>query len=222
MYGKRPVSEDLMPYGELALISFLESKLQPNIDKTASLEDSRLFGSSNLRGRKLQLSSYFEDPFPWGDAYLQVYLKKAQKEGDLEHVVRALTSLGDYNQLFGRYSAAKPYYELAWLAAQELGESQKDVVDFSVPTALPAFKYAYPREKIMLDREMVSVKLLLSISDEGRVIDVEQADPEDGLKKYFPRARRGVRRVVFRPRMIDAATVPSEKVEHITRVPLRK
>lgn len=221
-FGRTPMSELMMPYGELALISFLESKVQPNVDKTASLEDSRLRGVRTLTGRELTLASYFEDPFPKGEAYLQIYLRKAQKEGNTEHVVRALTSLGDLNQLFGRYSNAGRYYELAWLASQDLDQSQPAIVSFSQPTLLPDFNYAYQRQNIPSNRETVSVSLILVIGSDGRVKNVQRADPEDGLEKYFTPARRAVKRLVFRPQFVDAKAVVSEQFEHTTKVRLKR
>ena len=221
VFGKRPLSEMLMPYGELALISFLQSKVQPNVDKTASLADVRLSRVQTLSGREMTLSSYFEDPFPKGENFLQVYLRKAQKEGSAEHVVRALTSLGDLNQLFGRFSNAGRYYELAWFAAQELAPTQRSVVIFEQPTLLPDFNYAYPRQNIPSNRETVSVSLRLIIGSDGRVKDVQRADPDDGLKKYFSRARRAVKRLVFRPRFVDAKAVITEQYAHTTKVRLK-
>jgi tetratricopeptide (TPR) repeat protein len=221
-HGKRPLTEMLMPYGELALISFLQAKIQPNVDRTASLEDSRLKRVKTFAGREAHLASYFEDPFPKGEAYLQIYLRKAQKEGSTEHVVRALASLGDLNQLFGRHSNARRYYELAWLAAQELAPNQQFVLIFEQPTLLPDFNYAYPRQNIPSSHETVSVSLTLRIGSDGRVKDVQRTDPDDGLEKYFPRARRAVKRLVFRPQFADSKAVLTEQYAHTTKVRLRK
>jgi tetratricopeptide (TPR) repeat protein len=221
-YGKRPLAEMLMPYGELALISFLQAKIQPNVDRTASLEDPRLRRVKTFAGSEMHLASYFEDPFPKGEAYLQIYLRKAQKEGSTEHVVRALASLGDLNQLFGRYSNAGRYYELAWLAAQELAPNQQSVLIFEQPTLLPDFNYAYPRQNIPSSHETISVSLTLRIGSDGRVKDVQRTDPDDGLENYFLRARRAVKRLVFRPQFADAKAVPTEQYAYTTKVRLRK
>ena len=221
-YGKRPLAEMLMPYGELALISFLQAKIQPNVDRTASLEDPRLRRVKAFAGSESHLASYFEDPFPKGEAYLQIYLRKAQKEGSTEHVVRALAGLGDLNQLFGRYSNAGRYYELAWLAAQELAPNQQSVLIFEQPTLLPDFNYAYPRQNIASSDETVSVSLILRIGSDGRVKDVQRADSDDGLEKYFPRARRAVKRLVFRPQFADAKAMVAERYAHTTKVRLKK
>lgn len=220
VYGKNPMSEMLMPYGELALASFLQSKIQPN-DKTAALENSRLRRVNNLGGGDMALASYVEDPFPKGETYLQIYLRKAQKEGNTKQVVNALTSLGDFNQLFGRYSNAGRYYELAWLASQDLDQSQAGEVSFKQATLLPDFNYAYQRQNIPSNRETVAVSLLLNIGSDGRVKSVQRANPEDGLEKYFPRARRAVKRLVFRPQFADAKPVIVEQFPHITKVRLK-
>ncbi|MEM7357572.1 MAG: hypothetical protein AAF431_00535 [Pseudomonadota bacterium] len=221
-YGRNPVARLLMPYGELALISFLESKLQPDIDKTASMEDPRLRHSRHLDGRQLALSSYVDNAYARGDAYLRGYLKKAQTEQEQSHLVQALLSLGDFNQLFKKHTTAAQFYVFAWNEAQKLPSNDALRVSFQEPVALPAFNYAYERKTIVPKRANVIVPLSLNVSKTGKVEDVVLVGDDAETQEYFARARRAARRLIFRPQIVDGEPVASFNVPHDTRVYARK
>lgn len=221
-YGRNPVAQLLMPYGELALISFLESKLQPDIDKTASMEDPRLRHSRHLDGRQLALASYVDNAYSRGDAYLRSYLKKAQVENQQTHLVRALLSLGDFNQLFKKHTTASQFYVFAWNEAQKLPIDDELRNSFQEPVALPAFNYAYQRKTIIPKRANILVPLNLKVSSTGKVEDVVLAGEGEEIERHFSRARRAARRLIFRPQIIDGQPVATAAVPHDTRVYVRK
>ncbi|NNC99156.1 MAG: tetratricopeptide repeat protein [Gammaproteobacteria bacterium] len=217
-YKHIPLQVSLLPYGELALISFLESRVQPDVDKTASMEDPRLKSSRNLSGRVYTLSSYFEHSFERGEVYLKGYLAKAQAEQDIVHVFHALTGLGDYNQLFKNHKVAEQYYQLAWLSAQELNAEQAPRAEFSRPVPLPEFQYAFARQPVIPTRSSLLVPLELTVGKDGTVKKVAELAPDDEFAKYFSKARRMARRLIFRPRLVDGKAVETDQVEHKIRI----
>lgn len=218
----KPLSELVMPYGELALISFLESRLHHDVDKTASLEDPRLRRSSNITGRELALASYLENSFPRGSGLLKSYLLKAQAEQNQQHIVKALISLGDFSQLFKRHIHAAEFYQLAWVQAQILPEDDPVRAMFNEPVALPSFDYAYDREPVIPTRPTELVPVSLTISNEGRVTEVNKIDDSELSRSYFTKARRLAKRVIFRPRLIDGKAIQKDNFQYLQRVYAKK
>ena len=221
-HGDKPIALLLMPYGELALISFLESRMQPDVDKTASMEDPRLRSSRTLNGRELALSSYFVDSFPRGESYLMRYLNKAREEQRPRHAVRALISLGDFNQLFKNKEEAMEYYLQAWEAGQSSGNGDILLSSFSQPVSLPDFQYSVFRQPIIPTRPSVLVLLTLEVDKNGKVRNVADLPQDHEYIKYFNKARRSARRLIFRPKMVDGDAVVAEHVDHQIRVPKKK
>lgn len=218
----KPLTVAVMPYGELALISFLESQLFAHVDKTSSLEDPRLRSSQNLSGRELALASYLSNSFPRGTGLLKSYLKKAQSEENLPHVVSALIALGDFNQLFRRHLDAAEYYQLAWQQAQNLAPDHELLESFEAPIALPAFQYALEREPVLPTRPTVLVPLKLGISPRGRVTEISAANDSEFSRTYFSKARRLAKRLTFRPRIVAGELLANDNFAYQQRVYAKK
>lgn len=222
VHGREPVSQLLMPYGELALISFLESKLRPDVDRAALIENSRFRLPGVTDGRMQATSSYVDNSYKRGEIYLQSYLKKALAENDLRHAVRALISLGDFNQLFKKHNVAIQYYVQAWNNAQKLEPDDELREGFNKPVALPAFNYAHDRKPILPTRDSILVPLRLQVDSRGRVEEVALDGSGQQLEDHFSRARRSARRLVFRPQIVGAKAMASVGVTHNSRVYLKK
>ena len=221
-HRNKPLTVALMPYGELALISFLESQLLDDVDKTASMEDPRLRGSRNLDGRELALASYLANSFPRGSGLLRSYLKKAQTEENLPHVVKALVALGDFNQLFRRHNEAAEYYKLAWTQAQNLPEGHKERDLMGSPVALPAFNYTIDREPVLPTKPTTTIPVILDVAENGTVSNIRRGDELEETNKYFSRARRKAKRVIFRPVIVDGVPQAATDLAHEQRVYSRK
>jgi tetratricopeptide (TPR) repeat protein len=218
----KPLTVALMPYGELALISFLESQLLDDVDKTASLEDPRLRSSRHIDGSELALASYLANSFPRGSGLLRSYLKKAQTEENLPHVVKALVALGDFNQLFKRHNEAAEYYRLAWTQAQNLPEGHEARALLSAPVSLPAFQYTVDREPVLPTRPTTLIPLRIDIGENGKVDDVRLGNDLEETQKYFSRARRMARRTLFRPVVVDGEPQAIQDPEYQQRVYQRR
>ena len=217
-HGNKPLTEILMPYGELALISFLESRMQPNVDKTSSMDDHRLRRSRYLDGRDTNLISYFEDSYPEGEAYLKDYLRKAIAEKKPRHAIYALISLGDLGSLFKENSDASNYYHLAQRMANETGHSDILANSFSEPVALPDFQYSVFREPVLPTRTSVLVPLFLQVNELGQVDQVAKLPADSEYALYYSKARRAARRLIFRPKFIDGKAVAVNELSHDIRV----
>lgn len=217
-HRKQPLSVALMPYGELALISYLENQLVPEVSNSLVLEDPRLRNSRNLDGKELALVSYLSNSYSRGKSLLTGYLNKARKENDIPHVVRALVSLGDFNQLYRRHKDATDYYSAAWKISRTLPPDHEVRNLMGEPVALPSFNYAQERQPVAPVRPTLMIPLTLDISDDGIINKVYRGDETEQTDDYFYRARRAAKRLVFRPSFVDGVAQPIESFEHKQRV----
>lgn len=221
-HDNKPLSVLFLPYGELALIGFLESRIYSDVDKTSSTVNPRIKSMRNLDGRELALFSYLDDSFPRGEAYLRGYLKKASEENNADHVVGALTALGDYHQLFKKTNSAIQLYKLAWDAAKALPEDSARITALKTPTALPAFEYAQNRVPIIPKRPSVLVPVKLTVDGRGKVVKVAEFAPDSEYAKHSSRARRAARHLIFRPTLEDGETSPDRQIDYKIRIYTRK
>ena len=217
-YGDKPMKELLMPYGELALISYFEGQMQPDLDKTALIVDKKLKYSKNLDIRQWQLALYIDDPFPGGEEILMEYLEKAYKEKNNFHVLKALIALGDLNLLFNNMDGAHKNYNLAWKAAELTNQTEIFTNEFSQPLALPRFYFAADRKPIKPSRPTVLVPLTIKVSKNGRVRGVEKLPKDHKFAEYFSKARRAARHTTFRPKYSDEGVALADQIEYKIRV----
>ena len=217
-YGDKPMDELLMPYGELALISYFEGQMQPDLDKTALIVDKKLKYSKNFNIREWQLALYIDDPFPAGEEVLMEYLKKAYEEENNFHVLRALIALGDLNLLFNRMDGAHKNYNLAWKAAELTNQIEVFTNEFSQPLALPNFHYTADRKPIKPSRPTVLVPLTIKVNKNGRVKGVKKLPKDHEFVKYFSKARRAARHTTFRPKYSDEGVALTNQIKYKIRV----
>ena len=221
-HKSKPLSLLFLPYGELALIGFLESRIYSDVDKTSSILDHRIKSLRNLEGRELALASYLDDSFPRGVAHLKGYLKKATEENDVDHVVGAFMALGDYHQLFSKTDSAITFYRLAWQAAQNLPEDSPRHKALSTTTALPAFEYAQSRSPIIPARPSVLVPVKLTVNGRGKVLKVDKFAADSKYAEHSTRARRAARNLIFRPMLENGEIAETRKVDYDIRIYTRK
>ena len=195
----KPLSELFLPYGELALISYLESRAYPDVDKSSSVIDKRIRLSGELHGSKHALASYLENSYSRGRSVLKAYLKKASDEKNADHISGALIALGDYHQLFRRSEEALKFYKLAWETSEILPEGNPRKTALITPTPLPAFEYAQQREVIIPNRPSILVPLILTLQGNGKVSEIEKLAEDSEHKKYGTRAKRAAKNLIFRP-----------------------
>ena len=196
-YGDQPLSQVLLPYGELAHAHYLRDSIKDQVDRSF-YENTRQRTFSNLdRGpvrRGARVSS-----FARSEGYLKDYLRKAKNEQDLVNAVKALLGLGDLNLLNDRVSNAQYYYDLAWMGAQNLPLDHPIVVSFDSPVELPAFAPAVIRQEIEPRRAKEIIPVSVSIGANGQVKRVAKDALIEVSTSKTNRARRKARRAVFRP-----------------------
>lgn len=231
-FGRRPISEMLMPYGELALANYHKSQVSAQVSNTHAAhsfqERSRPILINTSRTFKSRLSSG-SDTFnkrsgyalTRGEYFLRQYFSKASDEENTEQIVNALINLGDVNLLFNQPREAADYYQHAWQEAQKLPESHDLIASFKQPVKLPAFNYSQPRDVSKTARESVYIPLTFNVTDGGKVKKV--APLEEGVEvQYYSRARRAARRFLFRPVIDNGKMVGANQFTHDVRVLVRR
>lgn len=220
LYEDKPLSQILLPYGELSLISVLGGRLYSDVDKTSSLEDPRIKRSRDLQGRELALFSYFEHSFSDGVGVLKRYLKKAKAEESITHQIRALIGLGDLHQLFKRFLPARDYYQAAFELASlhSDGDGMEYIESFKRPLPLPSFLYSIERDAVLPDRPTTLIPLKLMVDARGQVTSVKYSEQSSDEKRFFIKARRQAKKLVFRPALIDGEFQPWPEFVYQQRV----
>jgi hypothetical protein len=218
-YGDRPLSEVLLPYGELALAHYEKSRIQNEVDRSF-YQDTRKRGYSDLD--KLQVKHSRLNSFSRSEGFLKDYLRKAKSERDLVNTIQALLGLGDLNLLTGRYMAANKYFDLAWTGAQNLPLAHPIVTSFANPVKLPSFNFSVVRRPPISARETEMVALSINIDDDGRVRRVATEALVDTDKSTITKARRLVKRYKFRPIIENGKLVASKDYRYEVRVVSRK
>jgi tetratricopeptide (TPR) repeat protein len=218
-YGDRPLSEILLPYGELALAHYLQNRIKDEVDRSF-YQDTRQRGyndSNRLQSKYANLNSYSRS-----EGFLKDYLRKAKNERDLVNTIQALLGLGDLNLLTGRTSAAKKYFDLAWSGAQNLPISHPIVESFNRPVKLPSFNFSIVPRPVIESRPTELVALSINIDDDGRVRTVAREALSEADTWTSTRARRLVKRYKFRPIIENGKLVASTDYRYEVQVVLRK
>jgi len=218
-YGDYPMDELFMPYGELALVHFLRSKIQLEVSRPTFSESRQRRLTEFDRIEPVRTSS---NSLGLAQRYLYQYLSKAKVEGLDEDITTALLNLGDINLLFGRKVTAAQYYEEAWSTAQKLPVDHPLVTGFEQPIALPSFKYALDRDDVESYYESVIVPLALNLDASGRVKGFADADAENPYPDLVKRAKRAARRMLFRPVIENGRMIASNANEKGIKVLVRR
>ena len=226
-YSDEPMDKLLMPYGELALVNFLKGKTQSEV-RTKRVEDRRNLPPSLSRQESINIIEQervkyaVENSFYQAEEYLIKYLTKAKAEDNNEHVITALLNLADLNLLYGRKIGASQYYELAWMEAQELPVDHPIVVEFSQPTALPAFSYALEREPVEGRLKALFVPLTFNLDDRGRVRGFSEDNTGEPYPDLLKRAMRAAKRMRFRPVIENGKMIGANDYTYDIKVLVRR
>jgi len=234
IYGGNPINVLFMPYGELALVNYWQSKVADRVSRVSnnqlgrprqsgSFSNTTRSGLPNRAGlAQLDNSNILQKSFSRGEHYLKRYLQKARDENNLEATVSALINLGDVNLLFNRRSAAAQYYEVAWVEAQQLSEDHPIISSFQMPVELPAFTYSQPRDFIERPDRSMFIPLMFDVDKNGKVGKVAPLEGGAESVELFSRARRATRRLLFRPVIEKGKMVGSDLHTHNVRVLVKK
>lgn len=217
-YGDAPLSQQVMPYGELALLQFIKSTVNRELDRSF-YEQSRFRQFSDID--KAPRARTGNNHLGNGLFHLRKYLKKANDENNVEHQVRALRDIGDMYLLFNRSQQAASSYNMAWLKAAELEESHELVTGFDNPVRLPDFNYAGQREEVINSERVVKVPLNFDIDQHGRVSKIHTVASDDPKPKMIIRAKRVSKRLKFRPNIENGKIIATNNFDYDVRVRLR-
>ncbi len=219
-YGDKPLSQILLPYGELALAHHFKSRIQHEVDRSF-YQDTRQRSYTDLNRsasrQGLRLSS-----FSRSERYLKDYLRKAKNERDLINTIQALLGLGDLNLLADKTNTASKYYDLAWSGAQNLPVTHPLVESFNAPVKLPSFNFAVVRRPIAPVREFETIPLSIDVDDDGKVRKVAREALIDTSVSNTNRARRIAKRVRFRPVIENGKLTAVNEYRYEVQVSVRK
>ena len=217
-YGRHPLSEVLLPYGELALAFYYKGRSTNEVARTYQDRQSRVSNQGLISSRKRDpfanadrsRSTVFStaNSYARGERYLKDYLRKSKTERDLVNTIQALLALGDLNILTDRANSAKRYYDLAWTGAQNLPVDHPLVESFNNPVKLPAFTVSVVRRPQEPIKETELVSLSINVDDDGKVRKVQREALVEASVSSTTRARRVVRRARFRPVIENGKLVP--------------
>jgi len=229
-YEDNPISELLMPYGELALTSFLEyqvyysstSNSLNSYDRGFRFGSRRPLSSAQLYDQPNRLGGRSTKIGLSGEFYLKRYLTKARIEENDEQIANALLGLGDINLMSGRIDLAQEYYRLAWQQAQTLADDSPIRLGLNQPVELPAFNYSMTRLPIKGRRETIAIPLTIDVAANGKVASVDKIALDDEYTDYYARAKRTVNKLIFRPAIIDGKLADVQQFTHQVKVHVKK
>ena len=230
------LDKKFIPYGELFLVTYLESNIISDlpliIDNARSpfgTSSERIFRGSEQRSRTqatqaFQLErdfKYLRNSYNRGFNVFNSYIRKARNDGDTEDVVRALLGWADTLTLFNRSEEASEYYKLAWTEAQTIDSKQKWLDDFNQPKLIPAYDYLVDRQAQPAPEGELSMPLILSVAKDGSVSEVQGVGISEDQEKQFKSVRKDALKLNFRPAIINGETIDTNEFAYEARVPAK-
>ena len=223
-FGGVPLSEKKMPFGELALVSLLQGVTIPTVERRANDRFSG-FDGARQRNRRLGADDYIQsaklqtlEAQVGSDQELRQYFLKAKAEGNKQEMVHALLNLGDMAQLFQRSALAHRYYESAWRGAQDLAVDDPLRTQMDEPVELPAFNYAMTREHVERRQPSKLIPMSFDVMPSGKSSTVLPMAETSEYIQYYKSARRALRKLTFRPAIVDGQVLRTSMTEYGVRV----
>jgi len=213
-YGSIPITEIKLPYGELALVNFWRSKVADAASAPANLPTFSGRGTRLGQFPTTRNTTFANVVAPSGgvffsraEFYLKRYLARARSEGTPQMVAKAMLNLGDINLMFERRLIASEYYKRAWAEALKLAPGDPFLKTFDQPVALPDFEYALGRKHVVRGNQALLVPMKFKVDQFGRVGDVQPIEKGNKNFPYFSKAKKAVRKTVYRPIIRDGKLV---------------
>lgn len=217
-YGNLERNDVLMPYGELAYLWYLKSKIRVPVERDPRPSFGRQ-GLSSLVSDRAVVSP--ESARAKGLAVLHDFHTKALSNGDLENAVIALLNKGDLNLIYGRQVAAQHAYFSAWDAAQSLPSAHPLLNSFETVVKLPNFQYGLQQTPNYLNKDYEEVPLLFSINMNGTVKRVKDNLDRKQYGSSVGRAKRFARKFKFRPILEKGKPIKLSHSEYLVQLPVK-
>ncbi len=219
----KTLDQALIPYGELLLVSYLESTILSEMPIVSNGLTER-FNSSALSSSPTDIVelqrdyAYVKGAFDRSLRYINSYVSKARSEGNNQEEINAILSWADTLILFKENQEAEKYYKLAWEKSLDILSSERLLNRFNQPRRIPAYNYLINREDELSNQDSIRIPLTFSVAIDGSVSNVQITDSGDDHREYFTRARNEVNRLHFRPAVIDGEVTAVEEFTYDVRV----
>ena len=217
------LNEVSYPYGELLLVSYLESTLLREmpiiIDGNYERFNVSALSSSPRQAIELERDyAFIKSAYSRSFQTFNGYIRKAREGDDSQEIVNALLSWADTLNLFKRKREATQYYKMAWEESQKILPQDKISLMFEQPQRIPAYNYLLAREDDQHDEEIINVPLVFSIEKDGSVSNIKVIDNSDEQKKYISSARIEAKSLLFRPAIINGDTTAVDEFPYEVKV----
>jgi len=163
----------------------------------------------------LRFKSYRADSFEQGDAVIEAISGIEQVPtagGSSKQRVQTLVMLGDWRLWNGKTNAAWQAYREAETELAREGDAQAELRQlFGEPVPLPAIADLSPLPPTVDPRE-ADVLFAFSVSEYGRVQDLERMDDNEADDRQASLMMRQLRRTTFRPRFAAGQPLETEKL----------
>ena len=214
------LNEEKQPFGDLANLHFINSKINEEIGRSSFYDPRRDDGRESFRDRpRLRPNT---GSFGIALGTLERYLIRAKFEKNIVHEVQALRDLGDLNLLFDRPKSAAYFYRLSWEAATNLDENHELVKAFEQPVRVPDYDYSSSTLYTNSDSRHAYLPVNLDLESSGRVEKVYRVSGEEIDAKIGSRVRRSARKYVFRPVIENGEMIASNGIDYKVKIRLRE
>ena len=213
-YETAPLSDLMPPYGELALARYLQKSLVGTVNRGRLTDEirQRNLDDSFVDSNDVNLVNAYRN----GKSVLEKYVKKSIAEESDDQLVLSLLALADFNYLFGKTTPAIRFYNAVYKEAVKNNDEQL-LQTLAIPHVLPNFNYAIARERFKPENS-IDVPLLLVINRQGNIASLKHLEDTTLSNSILFRAKKKVRKLVFRPAIVDGKTSSSEEFLYTTSI----
>jgi hypothetical protein len=178
-------------------------------------DSSRVFGEDGRPNETLlRFKSYRAKSYQQGNAVIGAIsdIEQEHGTGDTTAMAQTRVMLGDWQLWHGKTEAAWETYRAAQAELARADDAQaRTQVLFSEPVALPDFANLNPLPPVVAP-EQADILFAFSVSEKGKVQDLERMDDKEVENKQASRLMRQLRRTPFRPRFEAGQPVETEKI----------
>ena len=225
------IDEVMLPYGELAMASYLGNNIvrkaefffdEDDLGDGSAEPNGQGPGASSETAQRVRVSAPEEDLLhndylnrvvPNTLEVLKVYYRKAYDEENVVEALYAVLALGDLNFSVGREEIADQYYKVAWNVGSVLPSNHPRRLGLSQPSPIPNFNYAYSPNISVESAETMNMPLKFDVNQKGQLDNITSVSDDD--KEFLSKARRELRGMIFRPALNNGERISQEDYEYV-------